>query len=64
MIAEFLTVSLLVLGALFTLLAAVGALRMPDAYELAHTSPPSATGLNPGDDLASKRFSMWHKYSQ
>ena len=23
----------------------------PDAYELAHTSPPSATALNVGDDL-------------
>ena len=24
---------------------------MPDAYELLHTSPPSPTALNPGDDL-------------
>jgi alpha-galactosidase len=24
---------------------------LPDTYELAHTDPPSATGLNPGDDL-------------
>jgi len=24
---------------------------LPDAYELLHTSPPSATALNPGDDL-------------
>jgi alpha-galactosidase len=26
---------------------------LPDAYELLHTTPPSATALNPGDDLDS-----------
>jgi hypothetical protein len=35
---------------------------LPDAYELANTTPPSTTTLNPGDDLDSDGFTNLQEY--
>jgi autotransporter-associated beta strand protein len=35
---------------------------LPDAYELANTNPPSATGLNPSDDLDNDGFTNLQEY--
>ncbi len=36
----------------------------PDAYELANTSPPSATTLNVGDDLDNDGLTNWQEYQR
>jgi len=35
---------------------------LPDEFELAHTDPPSATGLNPGDDLDNDGLTNLQEY--
>jgi len=37
---------------------------LPDAYELAYTSPPSATALNPGDDIDSDGLTNLQEYQR
>ncbi len=37
---------------------------LPDSFELAHTTPPSATALNPGDDLDSDGLTNMQEYQR